>query len=41
MANAPQPEQHSYSYSDNNLAEGKYYYRIKQIDFNEVLNTMN
>lgn len=27
-------EQHSYSFSDNNLAEGKYNYRIKQIDFN-------
>ena len=27
-------EQNNYTYSDKNLAEGTYYYRIKQIDFN-------
>ena len=26
--------QHSYTYSDKNLENGKYYYRLKQVDFN-------
>ena len=27
-------EQHNYSYTDKNLDNGRYYYRLKQIDFN-------
>jgi len=27
-------EQHNYKYSDRNLNNGKYYYRLKQVDFN-------
>lgn len=26
-------EQHSYTYSDNNISSGKYYYRLKQVDY--------
>ncbi len=39
--NGTTSESHSYSFSDNNLSTGKYFYRLKQIDFDGTFSYSN